>query len=185
MRTGTSRWRWPLPETRQLASGRTPWEVLAGEVGRLRRDLTDLRSTVLARIPAASPRLKVRNTAGSLVNANTNVPYLTVIEDTHDGWVAGSLHYVVPRSGVYLITFQFKWAAAPAALPLHHIRVNNAAVTFPPSEPLAAFGGGNYSYQHRLTAGEEVEVFCAGTGYTMQNDGVVDNNFLAITFLRP
>lgn len=77
MSRGRSRWRFVLPDVRPVAGGDTPEQVLAGAVARLTADLTDLRSTVLARTslnPGYAPAnwvKTVRKTAAESVASST------------------------------------------------------------------------------------------------------------------
>lgn len=134
---------------------------------------------------AEVPHLKARTTFEQVVTANTTVPYFTLIEDTHDGWDAVTWAYTAPVAGIYRVTFQFKWNdTIPSGFPVHRLRVNGASRAVSTNSVLNEYGGGNFSYEIRLAAEDVITIFCAGYGYTMQSDGLVDANFLTIDWVR-
>lgn len=173
-----------MGDLRSVPVGGTPWEVLAAEAGALRRELTDLRSTALARVGGGGATVGASvNRVGPQTIANATD---TAIDWTSELWDTDTIHdNVVNPSRLTVPTGQDgKWLWSSSVLLTPHatgarrfsVRVNGTRRHAIYNEP----GAANYrplqlAVVLDLSSGDYVQAYVehsAGTNLNADDAGL-------------
>jgi len=129
---------------------------------------------------ANKPRFIGSIVAGTALGTATNIAF-PVVEDPYSGWNAGSFFWVVPYSGLYRVSVQFKWnGTPPGSLPAINVKKNGAnTLVSANASSTSAFTGVQMTGPVRAVAGDQIAVQLANSGFTTQVDTGA-NNFLFI-----
>lgn len=138
-------------------------------------------------VTTGRPQLRVYAPA-SVTNGSV-VPYASVRTDTHGGW-SGSPNYTytVAKTGMYLVSIQFKGPAASTS-PGQHFQVGGAGQLWTPGIAAGSYVGGGLHGVLTLSAGAVCRVVENNATYTPQNDSAgsfgTGSNYFHLTYLGP